>query len=416
MALFISTTPSVAMQHEKSKIRTIFLFGTYQRSVLHSSGYQKNYIRIKRWYQNYFITFLKFSTSPYGRGFPIDALFASLILDSVKVWNLKSSTAVQTLQGHEGSVLCLEYDNSHLVTGSSDRTIRVWKVPPSHNEAKVDSSERYETVSVLHGHAEGVLNLRMDAAQSRIVSCSKDTSIRVWDWKTGTCIQTLSGHMAAVNAVQYRHDLVVSASGDRTLKIWDTRMRNGSSPSDSMDSTPIRDKMLRNLGAAGDTVGCIATFEGHSRGIACVAFDGVHVVSGSSDQSIRIWDLRMAGGSSKTPWSPPISGVGISALPHVNSTGSPPTSRSCIRVVTGHTDLVRTVQFSSADDILVSGSYDTTVRLWSFSTGAPLSSLNLPANVLNVQWVPGCVYAASQDRDIVEWNFSRNVDLIGMQP
>ena len=63
----------------------------------------------------------------------------------------------------------------------------------------------------------------------------------------------MTGHKAAINSVQFRDHLVVSASGDRLVKVWDVRIQKE-----------------------------VLSFSGHTRGIACVAFDGRSIVSGSS--------------------------------------------------------------------------------------------------------------------------------------
>ena len=69
--------------------------------------------------------------------------------------------------------------------------------------------------------------------------------------------------------------------------------------------------------------------EGHSRGIACLHADGNRMATGSSDKSIKIWDIE---------------------------TGQ------CIMTLNGHADLVRTVQIEQ--NLAVSGSYDESVRIW----------------------------------------------------
>ena len=63
-----------------------------------------------------------------------------------------------------------------------------------------------------------------------------------------------------MNAIEYKNGLIVSASGDRTIKIWSL--------------------------ASGEE---LRTISGHLRGIACIQFDGKLIVSGSSDQTIRVW-------------------------------------------------------------------------------------------------------------------------------
>lgn len=170
----------------------------------------------------------------------------------VRVWDIASRTCVMCLSGHNGSVLCLQFDGktNTVVTGSSDTTIMTWDL------AKGEQTHVYE------GHQAPVLNVRFD--EKYVVSCSKDKTIKVWSRsqlsrQAHTCIRTLRGHRAAVNAVQFVDKCIVSASGDRTIKIW-------------------------NL----DTGECLRSIEGHDRGIACIVFDGRYITSGSSDLSVRI--------------------------------------------------------------------------------------------------------------------------------
>lgn len=114
-----------------------------------------------------------------------------------------------TLEGHTGSVLCLQFDNKKVVSGSSDSTIRIWDV------------ETGTCINTLdHAHEQSVLHLRFIA--NRLVSCSKDKSVRVWnisdDGTECTLSQVLEGHKAAVNVVEFDEKYIVSASGDRAFE------------------------------------------------------------------------------------------------------------------------------------------------------------------------------------------------------
>ncbi|KAG0373208.1 hypothetical protein BGX24_012012 [Mortierella sp. AD032] len=152
------------------------------------------------------------------------------------------------LRGHSQSVLCLQFNEKMMVSGSSDNTIIVWDM------------ETHQPISRLHGHTAGVLDVCFD--DQYIISCSKDTTIKVWDVRTMALIKTMTGHRGPVNAVQLHQGLVVSASGDALVKLWD--VKSGV---------------------------CIRDFIGHERGLACVQFDGKTIVSGSNDKTIRIWDV-----------------------------------------------------------------------------------------------------------------------------
>jgi F-box and WD-40 domain protein 1/11 len=72
----------------------------------------------------------------------------------------------QVLTGHTGSVLCLQYDEKVIISGSSDSTVRVWDVATG------------EMVNTLIHHCEAVLHLRFN--NGMMVTCSKVNKIAVF--------------------------------------------------------------------------------------------------------------------------------------------------------------------------------------------------------------------------------------------
>jgi F-box and WD-40 domain protein 1/11 len=120
-----------------------------------------------------------------------------------------------------------------MVSGSSDCSIVVWNL--------FANGRRAEVSTVLRGHMGGVLDLRID--DKHIVSCSKDTLIRVWDRNTLEPLTIFEGHQGPVNSVGLQSNRVVSASGDGKVMMWDIT-----------------------------TGEHLKTFEGHDRGLACIEF------------------------------------------------------------------------------------------------------------------------------------------------
>ena len=77
----------------------------------------------------------------------------------------------------------------------------------------------------LYGHVATVTSVSFSPDGSRIVTGSRDRTAKVWDVRTGTALLELRGHLGTVNGASFSPDgaRVVTGSDDGTAKVWDAR-------------------------------------------------------------------------------------------------------------------------------------------------------------------------------------------------
>lgn len=74
-------------------------------------------------------------------------------------------------------------------------------------------------VATLRGHVGAVYRLTWSADSRLLVSASKDSTLKVWDLKTYKLKTDLPGHTDEVYCVDFVADKIVSGGRDRTVKM-----------------------------------------------------------------------------------------------------------------------------------------------------------------------------------------------------
>jgi F-box/WD-40 domain protein MET30 len=69
-------------------------------------------------------------------------------------------------------------------------------------------------------HTNRVLCFLVDERMGKMVSCSADGTVRVWDIDSGKCIKILQGHNSRVTGLHFDESKIVSCSHDGTIRIW----------------------------------------------------------------------------------------------------------------------------------------------------------------------------------------------------
>ncbi len=174
--------------------------------------------------------------------------------NTMKQWSIRDGELnySNTFEDHRGPIRAIvEFPDGETASGSDDKSIII-------------STKWRSLVFSLRGHTDCVYALTV-LKDGRLASGSADTTIKLWDPKTGKCLQSLGGHDNAVAALAVLKDgRLASGSHDKTIKLWDAQ-----------------------------TGKCVETLSGHTSSVCAltVLSDG-RLVSGSWDESIKLWNVE----------------------------------------------------------------------------------------------------------------------------
>lgn len=288
-------------------------------------------------------------------------VFSSLASGSedytIKIWDWELGELERTIKGHTKAVLDVDFGGPRggtlLASCSSDLTIKLW-----------DPSDEYKNIRTLPGHDHSVSAVRFipsgaagdPSSGNLLVSASRDKTLRIWDVTTGYCVKTISGHADWVRDVVPSYDgrFLLSTGNDQTARIWDAS-------SGEPKATLIgHDHVVECcVFAPPASYGHLATMAGLKKPPPASS-SAEFIATGGRDKTIRLWDAR----------------------------------GTLIKTLTGHDNWVRGLVFHPGGKYLMSVSDDKTMRAWDLSQDGKLVKTLDDAHghfVSCIRWAPGIV-------------------------
>ncbi|WVF70856.1 hypothetical protein IAT40_005650 [Kwoniella sp. CBS 6097] len=283
---------------------------------------------------------------------------------------------VRLLSGHSDMVLCLDTSPDHrwLVSGSKDRTARVWAPTPD--------GQGWKCIAICEGHAESIgavaLSRKSEGKNGRFLfTASQDRTIKMWDLTSlpldsaslpdepikPRSMATLRVHEKDINSLDLSPNdmFLASGSADKLVKIFhvDFDASSGSSAAGSFRLAGTCKGHRRGVwsvkfsktdrivasGAADKTVrlwslddfSCLKTFEGHTNSVLRVDFlsHGMQLVTSSSDGLVKLWNIK---------------------------------DEECVKTLDNHEDRIWSLAISNDEKTIVSAGSDSVATFWEDST------------------------------------------------
>ncbi|CAL8300129.1 unnamed protein product [Merluccius merluccius] len=262
---------------------------------------------------------------------PVEPVLVTASEDhTLKMWNLqktapaKKSTSldvepIYTFRAHRGAVLCVVMNNTgeQCFSGGVDGTIQSWNTP-NPNIDPYDSYEPSVLRGALCGHTDSVWGLVYSSAHQRLLSCSADGTVRLWDANnTSPALAVFNenkelGVPSSVDLVcsEPAHMVTSFTSGQMGLFNMETRQLLLSLETSVDSATPCQiNKVLshptlpititaqedRHIKFYDNNTGkLIHSMVAHLDAVTSLAVDpnGLYLMSGSHDCSIRLWNLE----------------------------------------------------------------------------------------------------------------------------
>ncbi|WVR03158.1 hypothetical protein IAU60_000148 [Kwoniella sp. DSM 27419] len=351
------------------------------------------------------------------------------------LWDVAgSSQPIKVIQAHQDSVLCVRGNGERVVSCSKDKTIKLFDVHTLKELLMIGGEGQQD----MHRGAVNAVGLSDDY----VISASGDKTIRVWSISTGSLLYCVEAHdrgiasidfctippsvplvddLAVTRGTEWKGSIVTGAS-DASMKVYHlyeqdeavalatTRQENRSHSAEGGGE----DGEVEERGSDVSTAASGSTAPDEQAQLEALAAQVMTEILAKSQQypegGKAVWLME-----DRTMWAPCACPPGLTRYPYDRSSspdqGAWEQGIRCLRCENrGHSELVRTVSMGS--DVIVSGSYDSRVKIWSRATGKHLVDLSgvHSGRVFSVVQDKCRIISSGLDCRINLWNFAEGLD------
>lgn len=271
---------------------------------------------------------------------------------------------------HDDKVSGLDWCDDLIITGANEGTVNIW-------DTSAIEDSMMKPKSTVKAHEARIPKTITHPDKQHFVTTSFDQTWKLWDLETCEEILQQEGHLREVFSGSFHPDGGILATGglDALVKLWD--LRSG--------------RVIKNLSS-------------HIQGVYCMDWrsNGYHLATGSGDSSIKIWDIRKLDNSQKELFSIPAHTKLVSDLKFYNLNNQQ--ISKLVEQVTDENDENPTT-ITSDGNILISGSYDGKINIWSSDNWLKIKELSSTDKVMgcDISKTGSQIISCHWDKSIKLW-------------